>query len=101
MEYDFFKVEDPEIFKRLAVIQSEFYGWCGFDLCENVLGFNIGLNDVFFHASADSYPVAAEEVSELFDIIMAFPNQKEAYNKIIELIGNKRREKPIKLLEIK
>lgn len=97
MEYNYFNVTDVEIFRRLAIINSEFYGYTSFSYGEGRLAFVISLNDVFCHG-ADAYSVAAEEVDEIFDIVMNVKDDRHAYNKIIDYIGLKIGATPLKKL---
>ena len=101
MNYNLLQTTDIEKLKRLAIIQSEFYGWATFCYEKDSLTFSISLNDVFTYAS-DAYSVAEEEVDEIFDIIMNEKDRRIAYNKIILYIANKLGHKGrIELLPIK
>jgi hypothetical protein len=97
MEYNYFHVTDVEIFRRLAIINSEFYGYCSFCYIpeDARLTFTISLNDVFCRGS-DAYSVAAEEVDEIFDILMGEKNDKAAYDKVIAYIGGKLNLTPLR-----
>lgn len=72
-----------------ALFNAKFYGHCFWSVTGDTLSFLISLNDVFVPA-ADAQEVEPEEIDEYYDLLCIDDNDKANYDRVIELIKNKR-----------